>query len=499
MTRTKTRALANWPNNGVSVLDFGAVGDGVTDDTAAIQAAIDYAETQVLKRLYGGFSVYFPNGAYLISSTLTLEEAGTPSGGSGENGVSLVGEGATSSSIIANNPTFDYVSFVGTAARSYYGGGVKNLGFVAIGNATSGALLKMYRTIGATIEDVQFDGGYENLVLDGCADLFISDYYGVTRSRTGGTTSSFIRFKATEFVCSDVHLSNVQIKASSYTPTYSIIVNGSDGIYCTNGHQFGGLRFEPQGIGVTQSTSSTFWSNWYFDTSSSNNVIFVGNTDVPDKYNNHRFVGCDFRDGERGFTINSTTAIRNIILSESRVGFQNKDGFYSDGGLAADVIISNCIFLGNNTDNLASTGDIHLSVRGGVVTGCIFKGGGANGRAFLVGSGAQGCLISDCNFTASTAGSKLADSGANTVFGKLTGATASNSGTVVLPSGQGAVTVPHGCDVVPSLDTVVVTPITDAPGVTRWYADSRTATSFAIRTNTPPTADVTFAWQISHK
>jgi hypothetical protein len=44
----------------VSVQDFGAVGDGVADDTAAIQAALD---TNV--------NVYFPFGTYKISETLT--------------------------------------------------------------------------------------------------------------------------------------------------------------------------------------------------------------------------------------------------------------------------------------------------------------------------------------------------------------------------------------------------------------------------------------------
>ena len=43
----------------VSVKDFGAVGDGVTDDTAAIQAALDT-----------GGSVYFPEGDYFITAQL---------------------------------------------------------------------------------------------------------------------------------------------------------------------------------------------------------------------------------------------------------------------------------------------------------------------------------------------------------------------------------------------------------------------------------------------
>ena len=46
----------------VSVKDFGAVGDGVTDDTVAIQAAIDSVFNT------GGGTVYLPTGTYLVSS-----------------------------------------------------------------------------------------------------------------------------------------------------------------------------------------------------------------------------------------------------------------------------------------------------------------------------------------------------------------------------------------------------------------------------------------------
>lgn len=49
--------------------DFGAKGDGATDDTAAIQAALDAVPV--------GGVVYFPNGVYEISAPLVVKTAGT--------------------------------------------------------------------------------------------------------------------------------------------------------------------------------------------------------------------------------------------------------------------------------------------------------------------------------------------------------------------------------------------------------------------------------------
>ena len=54
----------------VNVLDFGAVGDGVTDDTAAIQAAVNAAEA-----ISG--CLYFPAGTYLVSTFTTALDSGT--------------------------------------------------------------------------------------------------------------------------------------------------------------------------------------------------------------------------------------------------------------------------------------------------------------------------------------------------------------------------------------------------------------------------------------
>jgi len=63
----------------VSVMSYGAKGDGVTDDTAAIQAAKNAV-------CPGGGTVYYPPGRYLISSTLVDKCEGIVSQGPGPGG-----------------------------------------------------------------------------------------------------------------------------------------------------------------------------------------------------------------------------------------------------------------------------------------------------------------------------------------------------------------------------------------------------------------------------
>ena len=65
---TTPRTLANRFADVVNVKDFGAKGDGTTDDTAAIQSACDYAKTN-------GRTVKVVAGTYLISSSIFVQSS----------------------------------------------------------------------------------------------------------------------------------------------------------------------------------------------------------------------------------------------------------------------------------------------------------------------------------------------------------------------------------------------------------------------------------------
>jgi hypothetical protein len=90
----------------VSVKDFGAVGDGVTDDTAAIQDAVDAVAS--------GGVVTFPEGTYLIASAISVEHAARidVSGATLTNSASnIFAFFITSSNVVIENGAFTGTQF----------------------------------------------------------------------------------------------------------------------------------------------------------------------------------------------------------------------------------------------------------------------------------------------------------------------------------------------------------------------------------------------------
>jgi hypothetical protein len=78
-TSSQPETVAKKLSESISVRDFGAVGDGVADDTAAIQAALSSVGKLTITNPYlqsftlssvGGATVLFPPGKYLVTDTL---------------------------------------------------------------------------------------------------------------------------------------------------------------------------------------------------------------------------------------------------------------------------------------------------------------------------------------------------------------------------------------------------------------------------------------------
>lgn len=91
---TTGRALKDRFSDVVNVKDFGAVGDGVADDSAAIQSAINYA----LSVTSASKVVYVPSGRYIIGTRLIANVPNLAF----ENAFSIVGDGQAETQLIAS-------------------------------------------------------------------------------------------------------------------------------------------------------------------------------------------------------------------------------------------------------------------------------------------------------------------------------------------------------------------------------------------------------------
>lgn len=115
---TIRRALKDKLEDSISVKDFGAVGDGVTDDTAAIQAALDACSNKT-KVAIAGRRLNFPGGRYKVTQNLeyTWRASDATQNDDSTNRVSLLGEGDCNTFILDERVTPG-----GTALFTFDGG-----------------------------------------------------------------------------------------------------------------------------------------------------------------------------------------------------------------------------------------------------------------------------------------------------------------------------------------------------------------------------------------
>ena len=185
--RAATTATPDWIN--VTVSPYNAVGDGKTDDTAAIQAAIDDAAQGA-----GGGVVYFPAGVYLVtpgtsSAALTLN--GTVDDvATGYSGIRLVGD-SRQTSHIRKSAAGVMISMSGpasdvTGATHCRFCGIENL--YLDGAGLSGTMLQTYYADDLEFSDVRFLNNLD--VVQDTAEFWDSRYYNCVWDTNGSTTAN---------------------------------------------------------------------------------------------------------------------------------------------------------------------------------------------------------------------------------------------------------------------------------------------------------------------
>ena len=285
----------------VNVKDFGAVGDGVTDDTAAIQAAVD-----------AGLDVYFPAGTYNITSTITITNSNTYLHGQTKGGASTI---TSSNDIEMFKVVGDYVLFEG---------------------------FRMYNDSLHTKRHIQSYGANHMMVkecrIEGTgvpttgSGIGFGDGAGGIGGSMGMITDCILSHASVEVLTWDVHIMNSWIWANS--KPYGVYLAGSVGNFTIMGTDL----VPPQTSVVGRKAS----------------IYMTGAVTQP------KIIGCYF-DGNPTLSTGSGLLAENGVLAPLVQGchanLHNEDVIILDSVLTP--IVSNCTFQNNNRSEDGSV-DIRL-------------------------------------------------------------------------------------------------------------------------------------------
>jgi hypothetical protein len=162
----------------LSILDFGATGDGVTDDSTAIQSALD--------ALQKGDTLLFPDGLYLLGTGLTLSVSGVTLRGSNSTGTADGTDYGKGPILIANSAALNILTlsaYTGTYTSIYTSIGtspssglaasnvtVDGLQFICMPQPHTGICIDGILAGSLTVQNCTFTR--VNMAIEGAADFF---------------------------------------------------------------------------------------------------------------------------------------------------------------------------------------------------------------------------------------------------------------------------------------------------------------------------------------
>lgn len=340
----------------INVKDFGAQGNGVNNDTAAIQSAIASLAAK------GGGTVFFPEGTYNVT-TINLNVRGVKLQGSGWTGTRIQGTSPVSKII---NVTTD---FCGVEGMQIEFNGVTPENMNAIGVYSKGNEL--------CVRDVKIQNIAIGVYLDNAVIAYLENFYIQKFSQAAIYMDHWI----------DVYCTNFIIEATEGAQHGKIacwyVKNGCDAILASNGDILSG-RHALKCEGASSGMQYSAFTNICFD-SAYEACVALENSKM------NKFTNCWFSGGREnvpspGMIIGTSQDTRFVNCD-----FSNNGG---DGACVKDTNI-NTKFIGCTFDSNSYKSGVGIShglsiwpnAKWFTITDCTFRNGSFSGQQGF------GCLV----------------------------------------------------------------------------------------------------------
>lgn len=331
VSRTVQSKFTDWR----SVKDFGAVGDGSTDDTTAIQACITAVGVT-------GGTVWFPKGNYKVSSALTVTAGNT----------CLEGEGYGASIITTSHASADVITVGTGTVLSVANVAVRDLAFRTSVTRTDGSAVAMNGCYIGEVTGCNTSGMFRGITVKGTSKLIFLERNYVASPVPATGIGIYLTGNS-----NDVYMTNnFVIGDSGSQPSAGILIDNANGIWGYNTDTFqtqNGLYISP---GNGQLVENVFMLKCAYDSGSGTGfTIATSGTGAARRI---QMTSCwSGSNALHGVNIaGAAGVIDDVQLLGYRAYVNGQYGILCSGSGAINIALSECISSGNSA---SSSGTYH--------------------------------------------------------------------------------------------------------------------------------------------